>query len=102
MLDFNSLSNENKDWLFSLEERKGNNSEPLGEKAIWFVHPCEITNVEYCLKAGTIDYDSLETTLGEKKIPRGIRVDERIAEFEKRHIVLAYHWRTIPNRNSNY
>ena len=85
MLDFNSLSDENKDWLFSLEERKGTNGEPVGEKAIWFVHPCEITTAEYCLKAGTIDYESLESILEEKKIPRGIQVDERIAEFEKKN-----------------
>ena len=75
MLDFDSLSDENKDWLFSLEEKKGKNNEPLGEKAVWFVHPCEINNLEYKKK---------------------IEVDERLAEFEKRHIVLAYHWSMYP------
>lgn len=33
MLDFDSLSDENKDYLFALEEKKN------GEKAIWFIHP---------------------------------------------------------------
>ncbi|MBQ6991690.1 MAG: hypothetical protein IJN50_02060 [Clostridia bacterium] len=37
MIDFESLSNENKDLLFSLESRTGKNSEPVGEKGIWFV-----------------------------------------------------------------
>lgn len=62
MLDFNSLSNENKEWLFSLEEKTGKK----GEKGIWFVHPCELKNVD------------------------------QNSEFEKRHIVLAYHWARYP------
>ena len=39
MLNFQTLSNENREWLFSLEERKGENGEPIGEKAVWFVEP---------------------------------------------------------------
>jgi len=66
MLDFNSLSDENKEWLFSLEGKKGKNGEKIGEKGIWFVHPCELRNVD----------------------PN--------SEFEKRHIVLAYHWAMYP------
>ncbi len=33
MLNFDTLSEENKKWLFSLESRNN------GEKAVWFVHP---------------------------------------------------------------
>ena len=39
MLNFQTLSDENRDWLFSLEERKSENGEPIGEKAVWFVEP---------------------------------------------------------------
>lgn len=39
MLNFQTLSDENREWLFSLEERKGENGEPIGEKAVWFVEP---------------------------------------------------------------
>ena len=39
MLNFQTLSEANREWLFSLEERKGENGEPIGEKAIWFIEP---------------------------------------------------------------
>ena len=39
MLNFNTLSDENREWLFSLEERKGENGEQIGEKAVWFIEP---------------------------------------------------------------
>ena len=39
MLNFQTLSEANRDWLFSLEERKDENGEPIGEKAVWFVEP---------------------------------------------------------------
>ena len=39
MLNFQTLSEENREWLFSLEERKGENGEPIGEKAVWFIEP---------------------------------------------------------------
>lgn len=38
MLDFDSLSNENKDLLFDLEERKDSQGNPIGEKGIWFLY----------------------------------------------------------------
>lgn len=74
MLNFDTLSDENKDWLFSLEERKGKNGENIGKKAVWFVHPCEIEDSDYKIKYGNIE------------------LDQRLAEFKKRHIVLAYQW----------
>lgn len=39
MLNFQTLSEENRDWLFSLEERKNENGESVGEKAVWFIEP---------------------------------------------------------------
>ena len=96
MLNFDTLSDENKDWLFSLEERKGKNGENIGEKAVWFTHPCEIGNLDYKIKIGHYDYDFLKTVLPEKEIPKGIEFDKRLAEIEKRHIVLAYHWGMYP------
>ena len=92
MLDFNSLSDENKDWLFKLEERKDKNNVRIGEKGVWFVQPCEIQNLEYGLKVGKYDYNSLQQEVPENKIPKNVRYDKRLAEFYKRHIVLAYNW----------
>lgn len=92
MLDFNSLSDENKDWLFKLEERKDKNNVRIGEKGVWFVQPCEIQNLEYGLKVGKYDYESLKQEVPENKMPKNVRYDKRLAEFYKRHIVLAYNW----------
>lgn len=39
MINFQTLTEENKKWLFALEERKNENGEHIGEKAIWFVEP---------------------------------------------------------------
>lgn len=96
MIDFDSLSNENKDWLFKLEETKGKNGEEIGGKAIWFVHPCEIGKLDYKIKTGEYDINLLRTALTEKEIPKGVKFDKRLSEFEKRHIVLAYHWGLYP------
>ena len=88
MLNFNTLSDENKDLLFKLEEQK-----EIGEKLIWFVHPTEMKgNIEYSLKTGKYDYDYLKLILSENEIPKKIEVDEKLIEFEKRHIVLLYPW----------
>ena len=43
MINFNTLSDENKDILFKLEEKTGTNGEKIGEKAIWFVKPITVT-----------------------------------------------------------
>lgn len=91
MLNFDTLSDENKDYIFSLEERKGKNGNNIGEKAIWFVHPHPITNIEYRLKIGDLDYDFLKSVVSEGEIiPEKQMIDERLVEFEKRSIVLAY------------
>lgn len=39
MINFDSLSDSNKDLLFSIEEKTSDNGEKIGEKIIWFVHP---------------------------------------------------------------
>lgn len=90
MLNFDTLSDENKDLLFSLEERKGPNGESIGEKAIWFVHPFEMGNLIYQMRIGKYDYEFLRTIMSEDEIPKDIQVDPKLAEFEKRHIVLGY------------
>lgn len=93
MLNFNTLSDENKDLLFELETRKGKNGEKIGEKLIWFVHPTEMTgNIEFSLRSGKYDSDYLRLCLPEKEIPKNIVVDNKLIEFEKRHIVLLYPW----------
>jgi len=48
------------------------------------------------IQVGHYDYEFLKTVLPEKEIPKGIEFDKRLAEFEKRHIVLAYHWALYP------
>lgn len=93
MLNFNSLSKENKDLLFELEERKNDNGDAVGEKLIWFVHPFEMQgNIEYGLRTGRFNYDYLKMCLPEEDIPLGIEVDDSLIEFEKRHITLLYPW----------
>lgn len=57
MLNFQTLSDENREWIFSLEERKGENGEPIGEKAVWFVEPnsFEIFNSKKGVKSPRFD-----------------------------------------------
>lgn len=62
MLNFDTLSEENKRWLFSLEERMNESGENVGQKAIWFAHPYNL--------------------------PKHLQKSE---EFEKRCILLTYH-----------
>lgn len=62
MLNFDSLSEENKEWLFALEDRKNENGEQIGKKAVWFVHPYSM--------------------------PKHLQKSE---EFERRCMLIAYH-----------
>jgi len=78
MLDFEALSNENKDLLFLLESRTGNNGENVGEKGIWFV------------KA----YDMLDMFGRDMKY----NGDDRAKEFMNRKIELVYNNQMYPNR----
>ena len=92
MLDFNSLSDENKDWLFSLEERTDENNQNIGERAIWFIQPSEKRTIEYCIQTGQLTYEDLEGVYPENEIPKGVKLDERLAKFYDKHVVLAYNW----------
>lgn len=97
MINFDTLSDENKDWLFSLEEKKSKTGEKIGERAVWFVHPFEVGSLEHKIKIGEFSYEFLREFLTEEEIPQNIEFDEKLAEFEKRHIVLcgAYSTQTV-------
>lgn len=97
MLNWDTLSDENKDLLFSLEEKKGKDGEQIGEKAIWFVHPCEMGNIEFDLRIGKYDYDFLKQVAPDANVSESIQVDLRLIEFEKRHIVLGYNYGIYPS-----
>lgn len=90
MLNFDNLSNANKDLLFSIEENGG-------EKTIWFVHPFTLGNLDYQIRVGKYTYEQLRTYLNEDEIPQGIEYDERLAKFESKHIVLGYSGRYPTN-----
>lgn len=88
MINFETLSDENKDMLFELEKKLKD-----GEKLIWFVYPVELKdNPEHALRIGRYDYDFLRQIMSEDELPKNIEVDEKLVEFDKRHIVLLYPW----------
>lgn len=102
MINFDTLSDENKDWLFELEARKGQDGNNIGGKAIWFVQPCVFGDIEYSLRIGRFDYDFVKQVVPESEIPQNIEVDPRLVEFEKRHTILGYNWRNISKTNSSF
>lgn len=69
MLNYNSLSKVNKNFLLSLEQKKGKKGEMVGGKAIWFVEP------------SIVMFDCLD----DKNSP-----DLEGEEFKKRRIILSY------------
>lgn len=88
MINFRTLSNENKNLLLSLESK----GKSCG-RTIWFVHPFSMDdNIEHSLRTGKYGYDDLRDILSEDEIPKGIEVDPYSIEFEKRHVVLMYPW----------
>ena len=88
MINFETLSDENKDLIFELAKKLKD-----GDKLIWFVYPTEYSgNIEHSLRIGKYDYDFLKQIMPEDEIPKNIEVDERLIEFDKRHIVLLYPW----------
>lgn len=97
MINFDSLSDSNKDLLFSIEEKTGDIGEKIGEKIIWFVHPFTMGNLDYKIRTGQYSYEYLRTCLADDEIPQNIEIDERLAEFEKRHVVLSYNDRYPTN-----
>jgi hypothetical protein len=85
MLNYNSLSDENKKMLFELEKKD--------ERLVWFVHPFEMNgNIEYGLRSGKFTKEYLKQALGKEQIPEGIEYDPSLEEFDKRHVVLLYPW----------
>lgn len=86
MLNYNSLSNENKQMLFEMENT-------LGDKYVWFIHPFEMnSNIEYGLRSGRFTKEYLEQVLGKEQVPKGIEYDPSLLEFDKRHVVLLFPW----------
>lgn len=92
MLNFDTLSDENKDLLFDLEERKDVEDNPIGEKGIWFVHPFVIGNLDYKIRSGQINYEEVRDFLDDKDeaIFAKIEKDERLEKFENKSIILSY------------
>ncbi|MCI8637080.1 MAG: hypothetical protein HFJ17_01335 [Clostridia bacterium] len=97
MLNFDSLSDSNKDLLFSIEDKIGDNGERIGEKIVWFVHPSTMGNLHYKNKTSQYSYEYLKTCLSDDEIPKDIEIDERLSKFEKRHVVLSYNDRYPTN-----
>lgn len=95
MLDFDTLSDENKDILFALEERKDAEGNHIGEKGIWFVHPFMMGNVDYQLRAGKLKFDDIKTFLEAHEIESlgKIKKDDRLEKFEQKSIILSYNTR---------
>lgn len=86
MINFDTLSDENKDLVFALEDK-------LGSKAVWFVHPASMSgDIEHSLKTGKYDYDFAVSMLGIDNVPKDLSIDEKLIEFDRRAVVLLYHW----------
>lgn len=83
MLNFDTLSVDNKDLVFSLEDE-------IGEEHIWYVQPFTLGNLDYEIKIGKYTYEELENYLSASEIPQGVEYDKYLAQFDRRHIVLGY------------
>ena len=90
MINFDTLSNENKDMLFEYEEKS-----ELGQDLIWFVHPFNIGNIDYKIATGQFSMDFVKSVLSESQIENlgNIKFDHRLAKFEKKHVILSYNGR---------
>ena len=98
MLNFDTLSNENKDILFELENKKSKEGLKIGEKAIWFVRSSILRNLEYQLKTGELDYYLARQAQSENEIAiPHIEIDERYVKFNEKRIILAYNNRYPDN-----
>lgn len=92
MINFDTLSDENKDMLFHLEEKTDSSGKRVGERIVWFVQPYPIGNLDYQLKTGQITKEFVETALTESEMDafRDIEVDQRLAKFQSKRIILGY------------
>ena len=97
MLDFDSLSDENKDTLFQLEEKVDENGNKVGEEAIWFVHPTKIGNIDYMMKTGRISYDLVDSSISDEASAEKVKVDPRYKKFEDKAVILTYNNRYPSN-----
>ena len=101
MLDFDTLSDENKECLLRLEERKDENGNKVGEEAIWFVHPTIMMgNIDYQMKTGRLDPKLVmaatqkDTDINPVEI---VPVEQNYVDFENKAIILAYNNRYPAN-----
>ena len=77
MLNYKTLSDENKDLLFSLEERNNEKGENVGGNAIWFVSAAE---------------EKMNPFVNQSSIETGPRAEE----FRKRRGILRYDYAKYP------
>lgn len=88
MLNFDSLSCQNKELLFHLEQKKNEDGKATGEKAIWFMR-------------GRHDFFDIFAPSREYQKQKSFENKEEKAlsdEFEKRHFVLSYACDYYPKR----
>lgn len=97
MLDFDTLSVENKEILLKLEEREDENGNKVGEEAIWFVHPTIMGNIDYQMKTGRFNYSLLGPSAKDEKPIEIVKVDPQYVKFEDKAIILPYNNRYPAN-----
>lgn len=100
MLDFDTLSDENKESLLRLEEREDDKGNKVGEEAIWFVHPTIMGNIEYRMKTGRLDPELvIAATKNDKDIKpvEIVPVEQNYVDFENKAIILRYNNRYPEN-----
>ena len=88
MLNFDSLSCQNKELLFHLEQKKDKAGNKTGEKAIWFMR-----GSSSCFDIVAPSRNFQRQTSSENK-----KEKELSDKFEKRHIVLSYNDGYYPKR----
>lgn len=99
MLDFDTLSDENKEMLLRLEERKDEKGNKVGEEAIWFVHPGLMGNIDYMLKTGRLDPNlvlaATENDMNIKPVEI-VPAEQNYVDFEDKAIILPYNSERYP------
>lgn len=91
MIDFDTLSSENKKIILELEAREDSDGNKVGEEAIWFVHPTTMGNIDYKMKTGRFDYRLLDIPVAEDEKPiERIEPDPQYIQYEDKAIILAY------------
>ncbi len=88
MLNFDSLSCQNKELLFHLEQKKDKAGNKTGEKAIWFMRG----------SSSCFDIVAPSRNFQRQKSSENKKEKELSDKFEKRHIVLSYNDGYYPKR----